>query len=214
MCLADTRSGVFCEGVVDDGEEWFDVERLRQIEFSASLNPKNRHHLIGLFDASVSRLRALELVNERRLQAPFIIVPGSIGEETAVAAMRSGAADYLLKDRLARFAQAVEGALEQRRLRDERKQAEERLCEQTDIINRAQDAVIIRNFETDRITFWNSGAERLYGWSSSQAIGRPMGELIFAEAGHRDVLIKRLISRRTMGRKRLPFSRNNRMRLS
>lgn len=109
MCLADRRSGVFCEGVVDDGEEWFDVERLRQIEFSASLNPKIDTILSDYSMPYFSRLRALELVNERRLQAPFIIVSGSIGEETAVAAMRSGAEDYLLKDRLARLAQAVEG---------------------------------------------------------------------------------------------------------
>jgi PAS domain S-box-containing protein len=73
--------------------------------------------------------------------------------------------------------------------------------------------VIIRNFETDRITFWNTGAERLYGWSASQAIGRQWGELIFAEAGHGDVLIKRLISTRMMGRKRLPFSRDSGLRL-
>ena len=64
----------------------------------------------------------------------------------------------------------------------ERKQAEERLREQADIINRAHDAIIVLNFEDQRITFWNSGAERLYGWSADDAIGRSIGELIFADA--------------------------------
>ncbi len=63
----------------------------------------------------------------------------------------------------------------------EQKQAEESLREQTDIINRAHDAVIIRDFATGKITFWNRGAEHLYGWSASEALGRPIGELIFAQ---------------------------------
>jgi diguanylate cyclase (GGDEF)-like protein/PAS domain S-box-containing protein len=72
------------------------------------------------FDA----LRALELRNQRELEVPFIIVSGSIGEEQAVSVMRQGAADYLLKDRLARLGGAVRHSLEQRQLRLERQQAQ------------------------------------------------------------------------------------------
>ncbi len=57
-------------------------------------------------------LDALRLVRERRLDVPFILVSGEIGEETAVAAMRHGASDYLLKANLARLAPAVEHAIE------------------------------------------------------------------------------------------------------
>src|SRR5882757_8267997 len=45
-----------------------------------------------------SGLRALELLKQSGRQLPFIIISGTIGEETAVAAMKLGAADYLLKD--------------------------------------------------------------------------------------------------------------------
>ena len=45
-------------------------------------------------------LRALQLLNQRRLDIPFIIVSGVISEETAIDCMKLGAADYLLKDRL------------------------------------------------------------------------------------------------------------------
>jgi len=48
-------------------------------------------------------LRALELLKQSGLDIPFIIVSGTIGEETAVAAMKLGAVDYLLKDRLVRL---------------------------------------------------------------------------------------------------------------
>jgi len=76
----------------------------------------------------------------------------------------------------------------------ERKRTEERLREQADIIERAQDAVIVRDFTSDLITVWNSGAERLYGWSANEAIGRPMQELIFAEPNDRKRLLKQLVS--------------------
>jgi signal transduction histidine kinase len=72
-------------------------------------------------------LRALRLMRARELDIPFLIVSGSIGEDTAVAAMREGAADYLLKDRLARLGEAVRLALEQQRLRNEKRQVEEAL---------------------------------------------------------------------------------------
>jgi PAS domain S-box-containing protein len=72
-------------------------------------------------------LRALALLKRRGLETPFILVSGTIGEETAVAAMKQGATDYLLKDRLARLGPAVTQALEQNRLRKENVCAEEAL---------------------------------------------------------------------------------------
>jgi PAS domain S-box-containing protein len=72
-----------------------------------------------------SGLRALELLKQKGLEVPFILVSGTIGEDTAVAAMKQGAADYLLKDRLARLAPAVSHALDQGRLRRDRLKAEE-----------------------------------------------------------------------------------------
>jgi len=69
-------------------------------------------------------MRALELLNKSGLEVPFIIVSGSIGEDLAVEAMKQGAADYLLKDRLARLGPAIHHALEQARLRKERERIE------------------------------------------------------------------------------------------
>ncbi|MEE9144013.1 MAG: GAF domain-containing protein, partial [Candidatus Binatia bacterium] len=63
--------------------------------------------------------RALELLQERELDIPFIVVTGVLGDEVAVELMKRGAADYLLKDRLGRLGQGVMRALEQKKLRDE-----------------------------------------------------------------------------------------------
>ncbi len=56
-------------------------------------------------------LLALGIVKESKLDVPFIIVSGTIGEETAVEAMRAGAHDYVLKDRLVRLGPAVDREL-------------------------------------------------------------------------------------------------------
>ncbi len=74
-----------------------------------------------------SALRALELLRARGLEVPFIIVSGTIDEEKAVTAMRHGATDYLMKDRLARLGAVVDHALEERRRGEERREAEESL---------------------------------------------------------------------------------------
>ncbi len=75
------------------------------------------------FDA----LSALSRVASSGIDVPFIIVSGSSGEDAAVNAMQRGAADYVLKDRLARLGQAARRALEQRRDRQERAHAQEQL---------------------------------------------------------------------------------------
>ncbi|HET7909163.1 MAG TPA: response regulator [Nitrospira sp.] len=66
-----------------------------------------------------SSSEALQLAQHADLGIPFIIVSHAIGDEEAVALMRGGAADYLLKDRLGRLGESVRHALEQRRLREE-----------------------------------------------------------------------------------------------
>ncbi len=96
-------------------------------DYCAKLGP---HLQIILSDYAMPQfdgLSALKLLEERGLDIPFIIVSGTIGEETAVAAMKRGAVDYLLKDRLGRLGQAVIQALEQNRLRKERIRADEAL---------------------------------------------------------------------------------------
>ncbi|MBI4841866.1 MAG: GAF domain-containing protein, partial [candidate division NC10 bacterium] len=89
------------------------------------------------FDA----LRALRLLQERGLDIPFIVVTGSIGEEMAVECIKRGAADYLLKDRLARLGLAITHALEQERARDEKRRAEEALRESEERYRRITGAV-------------------------------------------------------------------------
>src|SRR5206468_8021857 len=75
------------------------------------------------FDAG----EALRLLQDRNLDVPFVVVTGILGEEAAVDCMKRGAADYVLKDRMARLGQAVQRALSEKALRDERQRTLEAL---------------------------------------------------------------------------------------
>src|SRR6266550_5391648 len=75
-------------------------------EFLASLRPDLDIILADYNLPQFDALSALKLVRESGLDVPFIIVSGSIGEELAVSGIKLGAADYLIKDRLARLGQS------------------------------------------------------------------------------------------------------------
>jgi two-component system cell cycle sensor histidine kinase/response regulator CckA len=70
---------------------------------------------------------ALGVVRERGLDMPFIIVSGTIGEETAVAAMRAGAHDFIVKDKLARLVPAAQREIREANARQARREAERAL---------------------------------------------------------------------------------------
>jgi signal transduction histidine kinase len=71
-----------------------------------------------------SALAALAVLREKTVDVPFIIVSGTIGEETAVEAMRAGAHDYVLKDKLGRLTPAIERELRESADRRARRDAE------------------------------------------------------------------------------------------
>jgi class 3 adenylate cyclase len=68
---------------------------------------------------------ALRLLQESQLDLPFLLVSGTVPEDTAVAAMKSGARDYVMKDNLARLAPALERELQEASTRREQKLHEE-----------------------------------------------------------------------------------------
>jgi signal transduction histidine kinase len=72
-------------------------------------------------------IRALEVLSESGLDIPLIVCSGTIGEETAVAALKAGAADFFSKDRLVRLVPAIERELREAEGRRRRRHAEDAL---------------------------------------------------------------------------------------
>ncbi|HUG89092.1 MAG TPA: PAS domain S-box protein [Actinomycetota bacterium] len=111
-----------------------------------------------------SGTEALEIVRARDPHVPFIFVTGSMGEEVAVDALRAGATDYVLKDRLERLTSATERALAESAERRRAEKAEQRyrlLVEQIDAIT------YVTEFGEDgepRTTFMSPQVEEITGY--------------------------------------------------
>ena len=116
---------------------------------------------------------ALKLVQEREIDIPFIIVSGTIGEDAAVDAMKSGAHDYLMKDNLPRLVVAIEREMREARIRHEKKKAEEELqrSEQSfkSISENAHDGIIVALRNGARI-YANRRASEITGYSINEIL--------------------------------------------
>lgn len=284
-----------CEVVTTDSRGAF-TEQLERGGFEIVLSDFN----LGSFDG----LEALELSRRFAPFAPFIFLSGTIGEDRAIAAVRAGAHDYVLKERIKQLVPAIHRALRDREELARRQEAEEaqrrfvailehtpdlvglaalnghlfylnqagrrmlrlpdntdaglftiedfhppevmrmiqqealaeavrhgtwsgettllardgtlvpvsqviiahkspdgtpefystvirdisaakaadrRIREQADLINKARDAIVVSDL-ADRITLWNQGAERIFGWTEAEVRGRRWAEL-FGGAG-------------------------------
>src|SRR5580765_8053494 len=119
-------------------------------------------------------LAALALVKDRGLDLPFIVVSGHITDDTAVAAMKAGAHDYVMKDNLARLAPAVERELRDAEVRLARKQTEKRLWEEHAfrhaIENSIPSGIAVVNLEGKQ-TYVNPAFCEMVGWTEAELIG-------------------------------------------
>ena len=73
-------------------------------------------------------MESVEVLRQEGLDVPVIVVSGSLGELTAVECIKQGAADYVLKDNLARLPESVRRALREKRLREENQRAQQELA--------------------------------------------------------------------------------------
>lgn len=83
-----------------------------------------------------------------------------------------------LADNLAFGICSVRTRLERQRGEEASRQAAAQLCEQASLLDRAQDAIMVRNLDRT-LRFWNKGAERLYGWAAEEVMGKTMEEFMY-----------------------------------
>ncbi|WP_245894342.1 hybrid sensor histidine kinase/response regulator [Chamaesiphon polymorphus] len=115
---------------------------------------------------------ALQLLQHQHQDLPFIIVSGTIGEETAVAAMRAGAHDYLLKDNLARLVPAIERELREAQERQKRLDAEQALRESEERFRQLAENITESVFwifdpTTPEMLYVSPAYERIWGRSGA-----------------------------------------------
>jgi len=119
-------------------------------------------------------MTALSLARERAPSIPFLIVTGSVNEETAVGCMKAGATDYLLKSNLARIGPAIQAAMERERAQAEKSRAEAALAASErrfrSLVQNSSDLVTIVAPD-GTILYASDSAERIVGYAPAQLVG-------------------------------------------
>jgi len=174
--------------------------------FSAALKQPGWELIISDYAVpQFGALPALELLKESQLDLPFIIVSGTISQETVARAMRAGAHDCVMKGNFAQLLPAIERELreaqvrrEQRQgeknlpasqahLRDitERQQAERALRESEDryrdLVEHSQDLICIHDLE-GRILSVNQAVARLLGYEAQELLQKNVTDVLAPEA--------------------------------
>ena len=132
-----------------------------------------------------SGLEVLEVLGGAGKLPPTIMLTGTGSEQTAVEAMKLGASDYVVKDADGAFLDLlpplIDRILNQRRLIEDRRRAEEALRESEErfraVAETAVDAIVSID-SRGRMTFWNRGAEEMFGYREMEVLGRPFTLLI------------------------------------
>jgi two-component system, cell cycle sensor histidine kinase and response regulator CckA len=129
---------------------------------------------------------ALDIAQLHGLDVPFIIASGAIGEEMAVRAMKAGAHDFVMKDKLARLAPVIERELREAEMRRERRIVEQEVQytrQYLASVFNSLPSVLITATGQGVVTQWNAAAEKYAGVSAECAIGHDIIQVLpwFAE---------------------------------
>ena len=152
-----------------------------EAEFAAALGRGGIDLILSDFSIpGFNGLEALELARRLGAGIPFLFLSGTIGEDNAVEALKRGAVDYVIKDRMGRLVPAVRRALEEVAQQRSRQRAEHQLRDQAELLDKAHDAIYVRDLD-DRVLYWNRSAERIYGYSAAEVEERRASDLGFLQ---------------------------------
>ena len=141
---------------------------------------------MGGFDA----LAALHILQTFRIDIPFIVISGTVGEDTAVKAMKAGASDFFAKDKLTRLVPAVERELREAAGRRKRAEAEARF---TTAFHASPVGTVISRLSDGLVVDVNSRFLTNYGLSRDEIVGKRVPEVeIFEGSDQAEKVIKQL----------------------
>ena len=178
---SESDAGLVQRALVRSG---FDVQAVR-VETADDMRRHLRDHAwdIVIADYQLPQLNAmgaLQVLHESGLDLPFVVVSGTIGEDIAVAVMRAGAHDYVMKDRLERLAPAVSRELAEAAVRREHA-ASQRALRQIESEYRAAVETSADGFlwldASGRIRQVNAAFQQESGYGRDELIGMPVEEL-------------------------------------
>jgi PAS domain S-box-containing protein len=164
--------------------------RVDQIETGEELRDALKH---GKWDAIISDYHlpdfsapaALEMLKETGIDIPFIVVSGTVGEETAVQLMKAGAHDYLMKDNLTRLVPVVEREIRDAEIRAQRREVEKQLAKERELfqalLDHSPDRVYFKDLQSRFVRVSKSQAESFNLSNPGDAIGKTDADFFTAE---------------------------------
>ena len=126
-------------------------------------------------------LDALEIMRERGIRTPVLLISGTIGEEFAVRSLKAGATDYVLKDHLTRLGPAVRRALAEYDQRRRQAEAEAEIQRQSELFEVVEKMAFLGTFTWDLKSpylYWSPGMHVIYETDASHL--RPTVETLLA----------------------------------
>ncbi len=129
--------------------------------------------------------RAFEIFKTKKIDIPFILLSGNVGEDIAVSMMKAGVHDYIMKENLKRIIPAIKRELEESKVRREKKQAQQQL-----LASEARYRLmfeynplpsLLMDFETKQILQVNQAAVDLYGYTKEEFAELNLMDLKFEE---------------------------------
>ncbi|MEZ5333993.1 MAG: PAS domain S-box protein [Methanolobus sp.] len=178
------------------------------IEFESYLAETEEQFLTGLYEfkpdiiisdyllPGFDGMRALEITLTYDDTIPFIILTGAANEEIIVDAMKAGANDYLVKERINRLPFAIQEAIKKRDMLQEGKKANDSLEFLSRVLEQSPYSVISTDMD-GIIKSWNKGAENIFGYSAAEAINQHIS-FVYHEKDHEfleNEIIKPLIEK-------------------
>ncbi len=122
-------------------------------------------------------LSALASARDKRPDLPFIFLSRSDDGHAASEALQAGATDVISKDHLPRLVPSIQRVMQERSTQRDLRRVRRELIRHARLLDLAHDAIVISN-ASGKITFWNRGAARMYGWTREEATGRDVHTLL------------------------------------
>lgn len=143
---------------------------------------------------------ALEVLREKGLDLPFIVVSGKVGEEAAVEMMQAGAHDYVTKENMARLCPAIERQLRQAEVHRERRRAEEDLKEGEQryraVVEQAAEGILVIDVGTKRILEANAAYQDLLGYAPEEILRLTLYDMVPYPRESMDCYVERVQGQR------------------
>lgn len=162
------------------------VQTARQME--AALDEEEWDVVIS--DHSMPRFsapEALAVIKQRGLDLPFIILSGRIGESIAVAAMKAGAHDYIVKGDLARLSPAIERELREAAVRRENRRADEELRRSEEryrtVVEQTVSGIFLLAAETGAVVEANAAFQSMLGYTADELLAMKLYDFVLT-GGH------------------------------